>query len=73
MEYVEAVLTSIALLKDTWSSISRCFNYRKILDKNCTTLKEKMDRLKCREQDVYSELQNAQYQRKKEKMEVENW
>ena len=73
MEYVEAVLTSITLLKDTWSSISRCFNYRKILDKNCTTLKEKMDRLKCREQDVYSELQNAQYQRKKEKMEVENW
>ena len=73
MEYVEAVLTSIGLLKDMWPSISKCFNYHKILDKNCRTLKEKMERLKSREQDVKIELQNAQYQRKKEKKEVENW
>ena len=73
MEYVEAVLTSIGLLKDMWPSISKCFNYRKILDKNCTTLKGKMERLKSREEDVYTELKNAQYQRKKEKKEVENW
>ena len=32
-----------------------------------------MERLKCREQDVCTELQNAQCQRKKEKKEVENW
>ncbi|RVX04006.1 Disease resistance protein [Vitis vinifera] len=32
-----------------------------------------MERLKSREQDVKIELQNAQYQRKKEKKEVENW
>ncbi|RVW42901.1 Disease resistance protein RPS5 [Vitis vinifera] len=51
MEYVEAVLTSIGLLKDMWPSISKCFNYHKILDKNCKTLKEKMERLKSREQD----------------------
>ena len=67
MEYVEAVLTSIELLKDMWPSISKCFNYRKILDKNCTTLKEKMERLKSREEDVYTELKNAQYHQKKEK------
>ncbi|XP_034678823.1 disease resistance protein At4g27190-like [Vitis riparia] len=73
MEYVEAVLTSIGLLKDMWPSISKCFNYHKILDKNCKTLKEKMERLKSREQDIKIELQNAQYQRKKEKKEVENW
>ncbi|RVW94788.1 putative disease resistance protein [Vitis vinifera] len=32
-----------------------------------------MERLKCREQDVNVELQNAQFHRKKEKKEVENW
>ena len=73
MEYVDAFLTSIGLLKNMWPSIYKCFNYHKILDKNCTTLKEKMERLKCREQDVCTELQNAEYQRKKEKKEVENW
>ena len=73
MEYVDALLTSIGLLKNMWPSIYKCFNYHKILDKNCTTLKEKMERLKCREQDVCTELQNAQYQRKKEKKVVENW
>ena len=73
MEYMEAVLTSIGLLKDMWSSISKCFNYHKIVDKNCRILEEKMERLKCREQDVNVELQNAQFHRKKEKKEVENW
>ena len=70
---MDYVLTSIGLLKDMWPSIYKCFNYHKILDRNCSTLKEKMERLKCREQDICTELQNAQYQRKKEKKEVENW
>ncbi|XP_034680443.1 probable disease resistance protein At4g27220 [Vitis riparia] len=74
MEYVDAILTSIGLLKDMWSSISDCFNYQKILDENCTTLREKMERLKCREHDINIELEDAQYDhRKKEKKEVENW
>ncbi|XP_034678436.1 probable disease resistance protein At4g27220 isoform X2 [Vitis riparia] len=74
MEYVDAILTSIGLLKDMWSSISNCFNYQKILDENCTTLREKMERLKCREHDINTILNNAQYDhRKKEKKEVENW
>ena len=73
MEYMEAVLTSIGLLKETWSSTSKCFNYHKILDKNCKILEEKMERLKSREQDVNTELEYAQYQRKKERKEVENW
>ena len=73
MECADTVLTSIGLLKDMWPSIYKCFNYHKILDRNCSTLKEKMERLKCREQDICIELQNAQYQRKKEKKEVENW
>lgn len=63
MEYVDAMLTSIVLLKDMWSSISDCFNYQKILDENCTTLREKMERLKCREHDINIELKNAQYDR----------
>ena len=70
---MNALLTSIGLLKNMWPSIYKCFNYHKILDQNCTTLKDKIERLKCREQDVCTELQNAQYQRKKEKKEVENW
>ena len=73
MEYVDTVLTSIGLLKDMWPSIYKCFNYHKTLDWNCSTFKEKMERLKCREQDICTELQNAQYQRKKEKKVVENW
>ena len=73
MDIVEAVLRSIELLNDAWSSISRCFNYHKILDNNCTNIKEKMERLRGLEQDVYAKLQNAQNQRKKEKNEVENW
>ncbi|KAL6314399.1 hypothetical protein AAG906_022482 [Vitis piasezkii] len=58
MEYVEAVLTSIGLLKDMWSSISKCFNYHKILDKNCITLKEKMERLKSQVEIWLKEVQN---------------
>ena len=54
MEYMEAVLTSIGLLKETWSSTPKCFNYHKILE-------EKMERLKSREQDVNTELEYAQY------------
>lgn len=65
MEHVGVVLTSIGLLKDMWPSISKCFNHHQILDRNYRTLKEKMKRLKSREQDVNIELQNAQYQRKK--------
>ncbi|KAJ9671380.1 hypothetical protein PVL29_025193 [Vitis rotundifolia] len=67
MEYVE-------LLKDMWSSISNYFNYHKILNENRTTLIEKMKRLECREQAINTELENAQYnRRKKAKREVENW
>ncbi|KAJ9671381.1 hypothetical protein PVL29_025194 [Vitis rotundifolia] len=67
MEYV-------GLLKDMWSSISNYFNYHKILNENRTTLREKMKRLEYREQDINTELENAQYnRRKKTKKEVENW
>ncbi|KAJ9672735.1 hypothetical protein PVL29_026089 [Vitis rotundifolia] len=54
MEYV-------GLLKDMWSSISNYFNYHKILNENCTTLREKRKRLQCREQDINTKLENAQY------------
>ncbi|KAJ9671355.1 hypothetical protein PVL29_025176 [Vitis rotundifolia] len=74
MEYVDAILASIGLLKDLWSPISDCFNYQKILDENCTTLRDKMERLKGREDDINTILKNVQYDhRKKEKKEVENW
>ncbi|KAJ9671382.1 hypothetical protein PVL29_025195 [Vitis rotundifolia] len=67
MEYV-------GLLKDMWSSISNYFDYHKILNENRTTLREKRKRLECREQDINTELENAQYnRRKKVKREVENW
>ncbi|XP_034679041.1 probable disease resistance protein At4g27220 [Vitis riparia] len=67
MEYVE-------LLKDMWSSISNYFNYHKILNENLTTLREKRKRLECREEDINTELGDAQCnRRKKAKREVENW
>ncbi|KAK9286103.1 hypothetical protein L1049_014483 [Liquidambar formosana] len=75
MEFVQAVLTSIEILKNIWScNMGECLNYKRILDENIETLKRKMEELRSREEDIDAELTKAQHLGgKKRKKEVETW